>query len=438
MTRLTALAFTAALTMALLPGAGGAVTVGSLPPITTHVVNNGPGNQTDPQISGSLVSYTNDATASGSEIRYHDVVSGLDRAVPALAGEFDFLSDISGTTVVFTRIDVTENAIYAFDTSGTQQPFELAPENGPSFRLAPAIGGRTVAFQDFSFTGLMTEPEIVVAAVDGGAPIRLTHDALLDRNLAVSPDGSAVVWTKCNTDDTGCDVWGARQMDAWTATNLTSSPAEERTADTNGSLVVYTATEAGETDIFWRPVAGGAATRLALPGFQSNPNVSRDVISFETASLPGGSRDVYVYDRTQDTLYQVTKTTADESLSDISVSPSGLVRVVYNVPEGGNFNVYAYEFQLPGSSPADLLAQLIQLVESFNLRQGIENSLDAKLANAKQALERANAGDTATACSLLDAFLNELAAQAGNALTVDQASQLTQKASAVKAALGCT
>jgi hypothetical protein len=226
-------------------------------------------------------------------------------------------------------------------------------------------------------------------------------------------------------------------MDGWAATNLTSSPAEEGTADTNGSLVVYTATEAGETDIFWRPVTGGAATRLPLPGFQSNPNASRDVISFDSASAPGGSRDIYVYDRTQDTLYQVTSTTLDESLSDISVSPSGLVRVVLQVSELGNFNIYAYEFQLPGSTPADLLTQLIQLVESFNLKQGIENSLDAKLANAKQALERANAGDKATACSLLGAFLNELAAQSGKALTVEQASQLTTKANAVKAALSC-
>jgi Tol biopolymer transport system component len=427
----------AVLAVAASPGSSLGYSIQTLPPTTVTVVGSGPGNQTDPHVSGALVTYTNDATASGSEIRYHDLATGIDRAVPA-SGEFDFLSDVSGSTVVFTRIGPDgENPIYAYDTAGTQAPFEVAPEATPSFRHGPAIGGRTVAFQDFSFTGLMTQPEVVVASLDGGAGTRLTNDALLDRDLAVSSDGSALVWTKCNTDGTGCDVWSAREVNGWAPVNLTASPAEESTADTNGSLVAYWAVDSGEADIFWRSISGGLATRLALPGFQTNPNVSRNLISFDSAVAQGGSRDIYVYDLDRDALYQVTNTTADESLSDVSVSPTGLVRVVFQVSELGNFNVYAHQFQLPGASPAALLTELIALVETFDLKQGIEQSLDAKLANAKQALERANAGDKATACSVLDAFLGEVAAQAGKALTLDQASQLAEKAKAVKAALGC-
>jgi hypothetical protein len=57
-----------------------------------------------------------------------------------------------------------------------------------------------------------------------------------------------------------------------------------------------------------------------------------------------------------------------------------------------------------------------------HLRQGIENSLDAKLGAAQRAFERANTGDIATACSLLDAFPCRGRRAGGKALTPAQAS----------------
>jgi len=423
----------AALAVTFLPATSFGYSVQPLPPATAIAVNTGSGNQTDPHISGSLLSYTNDATESGSEIRFQDLVTGADRAIPA-AGEYDFLSGVDGSVIVYTRISPEgENAIYSLDTATGAAPTEVAPETTPSYRFAPSVGGRTVAFMDFSFTGLQEESEIAVASLDGGAAIRLTNDKLPDLVPAVSPDGSVVVWRKCSFFGVGssCEIWRAiRAGTAWSAARLADVPYSSF-QDTNGTLVVY----GDGDDILVQPVGGGAATRISLAGAQNNASISRSVISFESST--DGNRDLYVYDLSRDTLYQLTATTADESLSDIWVSPSGLVRVVYQVPEGGNLNVRAYEFQLPGGSPADLLSELISLVESFNLKQGIENSLDVKLGNARQALERANAGDKATACSLLDAFVSEVAAQAGKALTVDQANQLTTKANAIKVALGC-
>ena len=87
--------------------------------------------------------------------------------------------------------------------------------------------------------------------------------------------------------------------------------------------------------------------------------------------------------------------------------------------------------------PASLLSDLIALVETFNLRRGIENSLDAKLQNAEAALTAAGEGSLGVACNLLDAFINEVEAQSGHALTVDQANQLITMANQVKAALNC-
>jgi len=60
-----------------------------------------------------------------------------------------------------------------------------------------------------------------------------------------------------------------------------------------------------------------------------------------------------------------------------------------------------------------------------------------KLQTALQALDAANAGDSPSACNRLLAFLNEVNAQAGKALTESQAAQLASLAQQTRAALSC-
>lgn len=88
-------------------------------------------------------------------------------------------------------------------------------------------------------------------------------------------------------------------------------------------------------------------------------------------------------------------------------------------------------------SATGLLTTLATFAQTLNLSNGIANSLDAKLQNALQALDAANAGDTPSACNRMTAFLNEVSAQAGKAITLAQASQLTTLAEQVRAALEC-
>ena len=57
-----------------------------------------------------------------------------------------------------------------------------------------------------------------------------------------------------------------------------------------------------------------------------------------------------------------------------------------------------------------------------------------KLQRAQEALA---AGHVSEACRTLAAFVNEASAQAGKALTVEQANQLLAGADQLKAALGC-
>jgi probable HAF family extracellular repeat protein len=85
-------------------------------------------------------------------------------------------------------------------------------------------------------------------------------------------------------------------------------------------------------------------------------------------------------------------------------------------------------------SPSLMINNLINLVLSFNLPHGIENSLIAKLQDAQDFLD---AGNTTEACNQLTAFINGVNAQAGNKLTMDQANQLLSGANQIRAVLGC-
>jgi probable HAF family extracellular repeat protein len=101
----------------------------------------------------------------------------------------------------------------------------------------------------------------------------------------------------------------------------------------------------------------------------------------------------------------------------------------------GNTSVYSFVVHVKGAT--ELLDDLIQLVRSFNLQRGIENSLDAKLQNTQDALTAARSGNLSRACNSMSSFINAALAQSGKALTSDQADQLVAAARQIMAVLGC-
>src|SRR5215472_11627778 len=393
---------------------------------TLVAVNNGPGDQTNPHVSCDRVSYTNDDFAGMSTIHYFDFSTGTDNAIPG--NGLDRLSNISGSSIAFTEITSLVDQIVVFDT--TTHARSVVPGAGCS---NPSLGGNLVAFEDRSYTN-PDQSEIDIYDLSTSTVTRLTNDALFDKNPAVSFTGNAIVWEKCQTAGAGCDIYTAVQTSpgVFTIHGLTGTASEDRHPDTNGEVVVYTSNRAGETDIYYQPVEGGTETQIAIPGVQRDVSISGNLIAFESQTAYG--YDVFVYDVSTGILYQVTNTPGvDESLSDISVC-NGIGRIVYAVAGGfGDFDVYAFTFQLPSSSPAQINS-LIALVGSFQLPHGIENSLLSKLQDALAAI---GASDTATACDSLKAFTNECSAQSGKGLTVDQSNQLINAAARISAGLAC-
>lgn len=415
------------------------LTTAPLLPGTLRVVDAGVDNQVDPHIDGNLVAYTNVDVNGLPLIKYFDLATNSGDFVPFLPPEESFLPDVSEGRVVYTSLNLSDDGtqvisrLKIFDTAtGT-----VSAVTDGNRHVNSTVAGDLIAFEDRSFSN--GETEIAVYDLANQITSRLTDDTLLDLDPAVTPTGDAVVFQKCEStvpfeQPINCDIYKSVRTapGVFTTSQLTSNPVEERNVDTNGALVVYESGIGSERNIAYKPLSGGEEIQLDLPGEQRNPSIAANLISFESHTS-SGTIDVFVYDTTDNRLFRITETPADKSLNDITFS-GGQFTVVFGVAGAqGDIDILAFTFELPESESHEL-EDLIALVISFDLKNGIENSLVSKLEFARSLLEQ---GDTAGACDALTAFLNEVRAQSGKKIPISEAQQLTNSATAIKQALGC-
>ena len=315
---------------------------GAPPAITQVTIADGASGQTDPHINGTLVSYTDNSISS---IRYYDFATGQTGTIPRPDGSYDLLSDVNGSKITFRR-EFTSGSVglYVFDVNnpdaGVQEVY-LQPD---SFPRRSTIGNGTIVWEDRLFEA-SSQPEIKTYDPVVSRVITLTNDTTADLWPAVSGDGTTIAWVKCPSATT-CDVYSATRSGGWAPLQITGAEGNESLPDTNGAVVVYGSTTGGEDDIHWRPVGGGPDTWLNMPGVQRNPNISDNLIAFESNAALGTQFDIYVYDVSQGRLYRLTDTSVSETLSDISVGADSKVRVVWAQPK----QVYPYDMDVYGLS----------------------------------------------------------------------------------------
>ena len=345
-------AVAAAALAVLAPAAAGADPPPPITPATTTtLIHGGAGNQTDPHISGTLVSYSN--ITNVRQIRYHDLATGANNAIPN-GDHQDTISDVFGSTIVFRRVfsDVTTQAIMAFDTTTpTLPPVELDPTPGTR-RTGSTIGGRTVAWREFAANSNSLS-KVVAYDLDTGVATALSDDTVINHEPAVSPDGSLVAFTKCDTSALACDIYVSRRDadGSWdSAIQLTGPGGDDILSDTNGDVVTHASNRSGDFDIYWQDVDGGNLRQLPLAANQTNPNMSGSLISFENTEANTANADLFVWDLATETLYRLTDTpTVNEVLNDISLASDGRVRVVHVQDDGigpGSKDVYVTSFRL--------------------------------------------------------------------------------------------
>lgn len=349
---------------------------------TVRTVSAGPGAQTDPHLSGSRISHTN-RTTIGSEIVVFDLATNVKRTVPNDDGSVifqDSISDISGDGVVFTRRETstsTQTIAFVDLSDPTLTATIVAPLPGAR-RTSARVGGDTVAFQQIT-TASSSISAICVASLSHPAePAHcLTDESFSHAAPAVSPDGNVVVFQRCLSPNTACDIYAAtRNAGVWgTPVAITTGGGNDLSPATNGAIVVYSsdATAPGDFDVYYEPVTGsGTATRVQFgdaPGSdEENPNISGTLISMER-TLPGATNaDLYLLDIATSTLFQLPPTPdVDEHLNDVSLNADGAVHLVFAAvdplnPLDGD-NVYAFSFNL--LAPSYRVCPLFDTSRSF-------------------------------------------------------------------------
>lgn len=104
---------------------------------------------------------------------------------------------------------------------------------------------------------------------------------------------------------------------------------------------------------------------------------------------------------------------------------------------GGGWDGYVYIIgKEPVQTPSEAINDLIDTVTDLNLKKGIDNSLDAKLNSALNALDDLNQNNDVAAINSLQAFINAVEAQRGNSLTDAQADMLINIAQSIIDSLG--
>jgi Tol biopolymer transport system component len=250
-----------------------------------------------------------------------------------------------------------------------------------------------------------------------------------------------------------------------------SSPATNLVAaDTNGTFDVFVHDrETDTTERVSAPADGGEANGASIQAAISADGSHVAFSSVATNLVPGDTnavQDVFVRERTGDANPPVlslpgtitinadrpagrTVTYAATAVDDVD----GSVSVGCSPPSGTTFpigttivscsaadaagNVARGSFAVVVKSAAEQLADLSTIVRAINLKQGIANSLDAKLQDVRDALSSMNGGNSMAACNKLDAALNEIRAQSGKDITVAQAADLIADINRVKLVIGC-
>lgn len=356
-------------------------TVKPTPPGNFIIVNNSAGTGGGAHVSGDLVCYTSISSTSVT-IHYFNLATQTDAVVPQPpGGSQDVECDVRGSTITFIRIGLTPDsaspcgqklAVLALDVSTGGPPVEIAPL-ADSCREEPNIGDQTIAWQEF--LGPLTSDSRVVAynRADGSTQMLTppTVPPMTEGPPAVSPDGSVVVYHRCtNATFSSCTVWSAtRSNSTWTAQQLPSqTQGDELYPDTDGTIVTYgssylTNGVAGD-HLVWQPVGGGTEQVLDFAGHAASPAVDSKIIAFAGLVPADPGFQIAVYDAANNVLYnvqpdltaaglfpQIQGTTTSSQGPDISVTPDGKVRVVWNTnyfssPPLFSSAIYAYTFSL--------------------------------------------------------------------------------------------
>jgi Tol biopolymer transport system component len=277
-----------------------------------------------------------------------------------------------------------------------------------------------------------SEPHIYLMNPDGSnqQPLFINNPAMIGSDNATwSPDSKSLAFVGVSESSTNP---GSFRMDIYTAKVDGSEPPtlvvanvpieSELAWSPDGTKLAYTKTE-GKSIIYVINLDGTSSGVVSLADGDENMSPAWSPDSSQLAYY----REVIFRDENGD------PTSRQKGIYVLQLSTGSTINL--NAANGETPAYRPAQVQPePTPGPAERIQKLIKKVESFDLPFGTTNSLTVKL---KHALVAYNAGDTATACDTLAAFINLAGAQSGKKLTTAQSTEIRTEAAAIRALLGC-
>jgi Tol biopolymer transport system component len=365
--------------------------------------------------------------------------------------------------------------IFVFDTTmGTVTQITHTTGDGPA-TAAPSTSGDGTRIA-FSFAADLTgenpdgNVELFVFDLPTGSVTQATHtSAGFSSFPAISNDGNQIAFestadmTGGNPDGnseiffidtrTGSVTQVTRTTGAFNAGASLSGDGTRLAFFSNGNLIgenpdanseifLFDTRTAALIQVTRTTNAGNAFPALSGDGTRVAFNSAADL----TGENPDRNSEVFLFDGITGALSQITRTvgtsSSGQALGQVSargISNNG-TRIAFVSSQdvtGGNPDrnqeIFLATCQQRDVDAAQLLQETITLIASYDLRR-LGNSLPHKLQLASDFVV---AGDLRQACGVLTGFLNQVRAQAGKAMTPDQARELTMRVTRIRNVIGC-
>ena len=336
----------------LAPSANGAVQ-GTTTRLTTGTSTS---TQTWPMISGTNVVWTN--AGSDFDVYWMDVSS----TKPAInltntPSEQEYLEDIDGTDVVFTRTSTTSSGdIVVYDTT-TGFTNTVAASIGPYYYSQPAIRGRYVVY-------VRTNSQSDIDGYDNatGSPFSqlVTNDAALQARPRVA--GDFIVWEDYRAGNS--DIYGYQISTQGPAFAIATGSSNQTSPDIDGNRVVWVDDNGGDQIWSYDLVTKKTTQLTSATSNKVQPRISGSRVVW--ADDRAGNLDIYTYDFTKSAEDVMVAGAGDQMLSDIDGN-----RVVYTSNDTGFESVYLFTLSAP-PPPVDPVPQgcdasLTTQVSSFTI-----------------------------------------------------------------------
>ena len=179
------------------------------------------------------------------------------------------LPDAEGTFVFAPQVSANGQIVYGSDRSGTLQIWRMDLDGGNAKQLTNN-NDIFISEMDASSDGKWVVyarliggyPEIWKVPMQGGEPVRLTHQAVFNWRLSISPDAKTVAYIYSDSRVNPPRGIALVPLEGEPKVTLLDIPADCVRWTRDGQALLYSSTQGGVSNIWERPIAGGAAKQL--------------------------------------------------------------------------------------------------------------------------------------------------------------------------------